>query len=420
VDTLRPVRSLLDVIAPPRLGSTFRWLLASNWVSNLGDGFSMAAGPLLVASQSHSPVLVSLGALMQWVPGFVLGLWAGAVADRVDRRALILQMNFLRAGALAALTATILAHAVNVWIVLIALLLLGTADTFANSASGAVLPMLVEKRDLGIANARFTFGWVGLSQLTGPPVGAALFAIGAAWSFGSETACALAGVLLFTRVVLPPHGRAPADRRHLRHEILEGLQWTRRSPAMRALVIQILTFNITYGASWSVLVLFSQQRLHLGTVGFGLLTTVTALGSLLGTMTYGWLARHVSLGSIMRYGLVLETLTHGVLAATTRPAVAMVILFLFGIHLAYWATTAMSVRQRAVPLELQGRVGSVYTMALMGGLVVGAGLGGLLASTWGITAPYWFGFFGCAVILAAIWREIGNVAHEDAKIIEAS
>jgi len=111
---------------------------------------------------------------------------------------------------------------------------------------------------------------------------------------------------------------------------------------------------------------------------------------------------------------VLETLTHLVLAATTSPAVAMTIMFLFGIHLAYWATTATSVRQRAVPLDLQGRVGSVYTFAMMGGLVVGSALGGLLASRWGITAPYWFGFFGCAVMLVALWQQIGNVAHHDA------
>ena len=406
------------MIAPPRLGSTFRWLLASSWISNLGDGFSLAAGPLLVASQSHNPVLVSLGAVMQWVPGLVLGLYAGAVVDRVDRRALMLWMNLLRVAILAALTATIALDLVNVGVVLGALLLLGTTDTFAHTAQGTVLPMIVDKADLGVANARISFGWVGLQELAGPPIGAALFAIGAAWSFGSETVCAFAGVLLFLRVVLPPHARPPEERRKPREEILEGLRWTWHSRAMRALVIQILTFNVTYGASWSVLVLFSQQRLHLGPVGFGLLTTATGLGSLLGTMTYGWLERHVSLSSIMRYGLVLETVTHLVLALTTRPVVAMVIMFLFGIHLIYWATTAISVRQRAVPQELQGRVSSVYNFALLGGLVVGAALGGILAAVWGITAPYFFGFFGCAVILVAIWHEIGNVAHEDARIID--
>jgi predicted MFS family arabinose efflux permease len=184
---------------------------------------------------------------------------------------------------------------------------------------------------------------------------------------------------------------------------------------MRALIVQIVTVNVTYGASWSVLVLFSEQRLRLGSIGFGLLTTATALGSVIGTMTYGWLERHVRLGSIMRYGLILETFTHLALAMTRTPVVALAILFLFGIHIAYWATIATTVRQRAVPLELQGRVGSVYGIALLGGLVVGSALGGVLANRWGITAPYWFGFFGCAVILVAIWRQIGNIAHEDSQ-----
>ena len=405
---------LREIIAPARLGSTFRWLLASSWVSNLGDGFSLAAGPLLVASRTHSPILVSFGALMQWLPGLVLGLYAGALADRVDRRSLALWMNVARVVALGALTTAIVLDEVSVAMILVVLFVLGSADTFANSASSAILPMIVEPRDLGVANARVTFGWVGLSQLAGPPIGAALFAVGAAWPFAGETICGAAGVLLFTRVVLPPLGRTQAERRHLGHEILEGIRWSRENAAMRTLVIQILTFNITFGASWSVLVLYSQQRLGMGTVGFGLLTTVSGLGSLLGTATYGWLERHVSLANIMRYGLVLETLTHLVLAATTSPAVAMTIMFLFGIHLAYWATTATSVRQRAVPLDLQGRVGSVYTFAMMGGLVVGSALGGLLANRWGITAPYWFGFFGCAVMLVALWQQIGHVAHDDA------
>ncbi|MDQ1706179.1 MAG: hypothetical protein QOF18_2545, partial [Frankiaceae bacterium] len=118
------MRGLKERVAPARLGSTFRWLLASAWVSSLGDGFSLAAGPLLIASRTHNPILVSLGAFMQWVPGFALGLYAGAVADRVDRRALVLWMSLVRAVALAALTMTILLHVVSVGVVLAVLFVL--------------------------------------------------------------------------------------------------------------------------------------------------------------------------------------------------------------------------------------------------------------------------------------------------------
>ena len=93
---------------------------------------------------------------------------------------------------------------------------------------------------------------------------------------------------------------------------------------------------------------------------------------------------------------------------------AIIIMFFFGIHEANWATTQMSVRQRAVPNELLGRVGSVYSVAMMGGLVVGSLIGGILATHYGLVAPYWFGFFGCAIMLVLIWRRLGNIAHEDA------
>ena len=132
-------------------------------------------------------------------------------------------------------------------------------------------------------------------------------------------------------------------------------------------------FNVTFGAAWSVLVLYATERLGLGAVGFGLITTVSAVGGLLGTLSYGWITARISLGDLMRIGLIIETLTHLVLALTTNPYVAMPVFFVFGAHAFIWGTTAITIRQRAVPMELQGRVGSVNLIGVFGGLVVGAG-----------------------------------------------
>ena len=79
---------------------------------------------------------------------------------------------------------------------------------------------------------------------------------------------------------------------------------------MRTLTIMIVAFNITFAAAWSVLVLLAIERLDLDEIGFGLLTTVGAVGGLVGTSIYGWLERHLSLGNIMRIGLTVETFTH--------------------------------------------------------------------------------------------------------------
>ena len=165
----------------------------------------------------------------------------------------------------------------------------------------------------------------------------------------------------------------PSSEGHIRQDIAEGFRWVRHHAAVRTLVLTIFVFNITFGAAWSVLVLYATRHLGMGAVGFGLLTTISAVGGLLGTLSYGWITRRVSLGDIMRIGLVIETFTHLALALTTRPWVAMVIFFVFGAHAFIWGTTSITVRQRAVPSELQGRVGGVNLVGVYGGLVVGSG-----------------------------------------------
>jgi predicted MFS family arabinose efflux permease len=101
------------------------------------------------------------------------------------------------------------------------------------------------------------------------------------------------------------------------------------------------------------------------------------------------------------------------LAVTTTPWVAMTILFVFGAHAFIWGTTSRTVRMRAVPTELQGRVGSLYSIGVFGGIVAGQALGGVIAKIWGITGPFWFAFVGSAVLLALLWRELAHIAHAD-------
>jgi MFS family permease len=403
---------LADLIVPSRLGHSFRWLLASSWVTNLGDGITLAAGPLLVASQTHNPLAVAMATFLQRLPWLMFGLYAGVVADRVNRRAIVITTGLVRVVILLLLTASILTHRVDTAVVLAALFLFGVNEAFGDTTTTTLLPMLVDQRDLGIANARTFTGVIVWNQLAGPPVGAALFAAGMALPFVSETVCVLAGVLLISRVRLPVHVARPRPAR-VREDIREGWRWLWAHPAVRTLAITIFTFNVTFGAAWSVLVLYARQRLGMSALGFGLITTAIAVGGLLGTASYGWLERHVPLGVIMRGGLIIETLTHLALALTRSFWFALIVFAIFGAHAFIWGTTSTSVRQRAVPAEFQGRVGSVYLTGMVGGIVIGSALGGLVASVWGVTAPFWFAFAGSAIILALIWRSLLNIAHTD-------
>ncbi len=403
---------VLESICPARLGRSFRWLLASSWISNIGDGIALAAGPLLVASQTNDPLLVAMAALLQRVPWLLFGLYAGVVADRHDRRLVVILADSTRAVLLVLLSLSIMTGVVNVGVVLVSMFLLGTAEAFADVTTNTLMPMIVEPEDLGVGNARLMFGQITANQLAGPPIGALLFALAMAVPFVTQAVFVGLGAVLMARIVAPKPTRHDGEA-SIRRQITDGLQWLWRHPAVRTLTITIVTFNVTFGAAWSVLVLYARDHLGLSDVGFGLLTTMSAVGGVVGSWSYGWIERRVSLADLMRAGLIIETLTHLALALTTTAWVAFAIFFVFGIHIAVWGTTATSIRHRAVPTEFQGRVGSVYMVGVHGGIVIGAAIGGLIARKWGLTAPFWFAFVGSALILAAIWRSLRHIAHID-------
>jgi len=411
---LPPVQSILarstERVVPIRLGRSFRWLLASALINNIGDGIALAAGPLLVASETSDPFLVSMAVLSGYLPTLLFGVLGGTFADRFDRRRMVIVVDLVRAFALAVLVATIVSDTVSIAIVLVTLFVLGTAETFADSASSTFLPNLVARDDLGLANARMQGAFLLTNQLVAPPIGAFLFATGRGLPFATNAICFLLGAVLVSRVALSVRSEA-RERHSLRKEMADGIRWLLAHPPMRTLALTIFTFNVTFGAAWSVLVLYASERLGMSAVGFGLLTTAVAVGGIIGVVSYGRLERRFSLGDIMRGGLLIETATHLSLAVTTSSLVALGTMVVFGAHAFVWGTTSDVVRQRAVPDELLGRVTGVYRVAIVGGLVLGTPIGGILASVYGITAPFWFGFIGSALLVVVLWRRFDAIVH---------
>jgi MFS family permease len=407
---LLPARTS-EAIAPARLGRSFRWLFSASFINNLGDGVTVAAGPLLVASMTRDPFLVSLAVLSESLPFLLFGIPGGAVADRVDRKRMVVIANTSRAAMLTILVYTIVTGSVSIAIVLIALFALATAEVFADSASSTLLPSLVSREDLGLGNARIQGSMLLTNQLVGPPIGAFLFTIGMALPFATNAACFLLGAVLISRIAATTRAERTGPATGFLADMAEGVRWLVHHPPMRTLALTILLFNVTFGAAWSVLVLYASDRLGMGAVGFGLLTTAVAVGGVFGTLFYGRLERRFALADIMRVGLIIETITHLVLALTTSALIALGMLVVFGGHAFVWGTTSTVVRQRAVPNELMGRVGGVYRVCIVGGIVIGTPLGGLLARQFGVTAPFWFGFFGSALLVILLWREFDHIVH---------
>ena len=380
----------------------------------------MAAGPLLVASQTHNPMLVAGAAAAGQAPWLLFGLVAGALADRLDRRLIVIVVDSLRTIVLAGLCVVIVTGRVDIWLVVVTMFVLGTAEVFADATSGTLAPMLGEKADLGIANARILAGFLTVNQLVGPALGAFLFAVGMAVPFVIQATCVALGAVLISRIGTPKGAVRENVDTHVRQDIVEGVRWLIGNRPVRTLALVIVTFNITWAAPWSVLVLWALQRVGIDEAGFGLLTTSTALGGLLATFSYGFLERRVPLALLMRLALGCEVVFHLAMALTTSPWTAYPLMFFFGAYAFVWGTLSNAVRQRAVPTEFQGRVGSVYMICVMGGMLIGSFLGGAIAHWGGITAPWWFAFVGSGVTLLLVWRELGHIAHADEEILAAA
>jgi MFS family permease len=393
-----------DIGLGPRF--TRVWLAAT--ISFLGDGVTIVAAPLLVAAKTGNPVLVSGVMFAATLPWLLFSLLSGAVVDRLDRRRLMVAVDGLRAVALAMLGTAVLLHRDSIWLLYGTLFLLGTGETLFRAASLSMLPAIVRPEQLERANGRLSAARTLVHDMVAGPLGGLLFAVAAAVPFLVDAGTFAVGALLLA--LLPGrYGAVPAaggaGRSSLRTEITAGLRWLLAHRLLRTLAVLIGLLNVTLTAALSILVLLATRRLGLGSVGYGLLFTALAVGGLVGGLAGDRIIRRLSASVTLRAGLVIETAFHLALALSKSPAVIGVAFALFGVHGALWMMVSTSLRQRLTPPAMLGRVNSAYLFLAAGGNAIGALLGGVVASRFGLTAPYWIAFVVAAVVTAVTWRE---------------
>ena len=404
------MRSLGAYAFPSELGPDFRKIFPAAIISNLGDGALIAAGPLLVASITTEPAAVGAAAFVQQLPWLLFALFSGVLVDRLDRRLMIVAADTFRAVVLAALGLAVLLDTAPLWAVYVALFLLGTAETLADNASGALLVSAVPKDHLGKANARLFASGTVLQQLGGPPLGALLFAAGAGIPLVFDAVTFAAAAALIARVAVRPQLPDHSTRAALLHEVREGVRWLWHHSGVRTLALSILVMNITFCAAFATWVLFARDQLGLSETQFGLLVSVGAVGGVLGMPTYHFLEPRVGSVTLLRAGLVIETTVHLILALTKNPWVAGATMAVFGVHAVVWGIVSTTTRQLATPDALMGRVNSVYLLASVGGAAIGSALGGVLAQRYGLAAPFAIAFVAMVVMTAVAWRPLRNVA----------
>ena len=378
------------------------WLASAG--SNLADGIFWIALPLLAITLTDSPALVAGVTVASRLPWLLFALVAGALADRLDRRRTMVVVDLFRAGLLGALAAAAFAGLASLPMLYVVAFALGVAETLFDTSAQSIMPNIVEGDRLSRANGRLYAVELTMNQFVGPPLGGFLAATGVALAFGTGAAAyLLAAVSLFTIAgAFRPVREGPPTRIH--QEIAEGLRYLFGHPLLRVLAIMVGVGNLASSAVFSVLVLYavSPGPLGLNEVGFGLLMTAGAIGSLFGTFLVEPLERRLGRANLLAVSMVaftLPILTPGLTTNVAIVAGAMVIGGLIGIA---WNVVTVSLRQRIVPDRLLGRLNASYRLLAWGTMPIGAALGGLVGETLGLRAV--FLIFGASQLLLLLGR----------------
>jgi MFS family permease len=386
------------------LGRDYRRLWVANAVSVTGDGVTVTAGPLLAASVTHDPLLVSGALFAQQLPWVIFALLSGVLVDRMDPGRLIVIVDLLRAAVIGGLAASVLSGAAHLAALYGALFVLGAGSTVSDTAVLSLPPLLAGPQDLVRANAGLAGIQLVGAELAGPPLGAYLFVLAAGLPFAFDAATFVVGAALIASLRHRRTAGPAPDRTSLRREITEGIRWLLAHPGLRMLAIAICVMNIMMGSTLAILVLYVRARLGLGAAGYGALLACSAAGGVIGTVIVKRLLARSGASLLLRVGLIIECLTHVSLALTRRPWVAALTLVIFGVHNGVWNVVTVTLRQTAVPEQLLGRVNSVYYTFAIGGFAAGSLAGGLLARGFGLTAPFWVAAAAVAVVAMLAWR----------------
>ena len=385
-------------------------LWTASTISNLGDGVTLVAGPLLAANLTRDPALVAGLTFAQQLPWLLFSLVSGALVDRLDRRRVMAMVDFFRAGIIGILGLTVLSGWVSIPLMYAVFFLLGTAETLFANASLAILPSVVSKDDLEKANGRLFAAELVANDFAGRSLGGFLFAVAASIPFllDAGTFAASAALILALQGrfrVRRPEGIA---EKTLVGEINDGLVWLLRHRLLFTLAIMLGAGNLTFSATYSILVLFADEVLNLGSVGYGLLMTTGGIGGVLGSLFAERIGYVFGTGRTLFLAMLLQGPVFAVIALSGNPLVVGAMIALLGVAAFTWNVLTFALRQVLVPDELLGRVTSVYRLLGVGSGAFGALIGGILARELGLAAPFWFAAAVMAVVAVASLPFVNN------------
>lgn len=380
-------------------------------VSLLGTAITSVALPILVYRLTASALLTSLLATAGVLPYFVFGLFAGAVADSMNRRRIMIASDLLNTLLLGSIPVAYWFHVLTLPQIFIVALLSASAFVWFDAADfGAVVSLVGRERLVAAFSALSSMDTV--VAIIGPSIAGALAAIiGPAPTLSIDAFSYLLSAisLLFLRRALiqvkqeRQTGQAPA--RQLLADIAEGLKFLWHHRLVRTLTILGFGLSFTGGAVFGLLVVYAVKALSLSTTDarIGLLFTAGALGSFGATVSLPFLTKRVPIGWITLAGMSLNLLFLLQLTWTSSFVIALIMYTCWELSYTLVITNGRAFRQIVIPDHLQSRVNAAARMVAWGGTPFGAAIGGILAQATTVRTAFLIMAIGVAVSIVVGW-----------------
>jgi len=367
--------------------------------SSIGTWMQIVAQGWLIYRLSHSPFLLALDQFLGGIPIFLFSLIGGVVADRAERRKILLGSQYVQMGSATILTLLVATGHVHVWHMLCLSFISGLAQAFGGPAYQALIPTLVNREDMPNAIALNSIQF-NMAVTIGPALaGLALAKLGEQWCFGLNALSFLAPIIslsLITARYLPEK-----TTESMFGSLKEGIVFVRKQGSMEALIVLAFCMTALSMPMRTYIPVFVKDVFHRGPETYGNLLSLMGIGSICGSLIMAGMGNASHKGRVALTGLISLGAGISIFSFSRSLPLSYAMLGLVGASMMAVFATVTSLVQMTATNQMRGRVMSVYNCAFRGGMPMGNLLSGWLVPVF--TAPVVLGLNGLALILMALY-----------------
>ena len=368
------------------LGATFNKLWSATLASNVSDGLLKTSVPLLAATLTRDPVVVSALAAVVMLPWLFFAIPIGSLVDRVDRRKAMWVANAIRFAGSAALTLSIVTDTVNIPILYLLAFIIGAAEVLYDTTAQALIPQILKPEQLERGNSRISIGATMVGELVGSPLSGILYALAIFLPFLSGTLGILLAVVLVA--IIPGSYKAikaldengsELPNKSLWSDMRFGISYLLNDKVLLKLVLLTTSIGFFFSASGSTMVLFMLDVLHVPFALFGFVFLAGALGNIIGSFLAPKLSERFGRMNIMALAIFLSGALTVLSGLSPNVWVWIVLSVFIGISISQWNILLMSTYHQIIPNELFGKIHGTRRTLVWGLMPIGSLLGGLFA-----------------------------------------